>query len=241
MGKSCPGQDALHQLTPNSNSPATTTSNISLKPPSTPTRSFWDTPVGRSLDGSSGVGWESGGGSRNVISGGSEVLGGPSKQGAGKEKDGEASSSTAVVDADVGAGADAGIDSPGLDDGLPVACAGEEEKHSNPRGSSLPTPPIPPPSPSPSLSEKGVGGEQVTVQGNGAKAVRSLSRGGGGGGRAESMEMGAETPDIASESEDLLSGAHASTSRGELGVGGQAGIAAHRSTCLSSVHAASYS
>lgn len=215
-------QDGRQHLTPavfssDSSVPATTTSNIRLKPPPTPT-SFWDTPVGRRLDDSSEVRWASGdgrGGGADVVSRKKGALSGPTEQGAGNS-----SSSTPVVNAGAGpgaAGASAGID------GLQMARAAEEEAQLNRRGSSLPTPPLPSP------SQKGgpvlpdilgevalvedahqdtaqestaarVGVEQVTAQGTGAKAVRSLSRVGGGGGGEGSMEIGAPTPETVFES-----------------------------------------
>ncbi len=242
--QSSPGQDSPQQLTPavlgsNLSLLATTTSNRRLKPPLTP-KCFWDTPVGRNLDGSLEVRRATGdggnGGERDVVSRRKEALSGPTEQGAGNKEDGNSSPSTPVVDAGAGpgAGADAGIE------GWQMTRAGEEEAHLNRRGSSLPTPPLPSPSerggpvPSDVLDEvalvedahqdttqesraaRGVGAEQVTAQGTGAKAVRSLSRGGGGGGGEGSIEIGADTPETAFESEDLLSGAHAANSCGEI-------------------------
>lgn len=217
-GEKSPGlEDALQRFIPpvfssNASSPSTAFSNTRLKPPPTP-RSFWDTPVGRSLEGSSAVGWTRSGGERDVVSQGTKTLSNPAVLAAADRENTDASSLGLTVD---GSGLDGAFVS------ATVTPTGEEEASFE---RNQPSPPVTTSSPhvttissgddgpvpsgtieavvnDTSHNTKHEGGEpggggpmdHMTAQGTGTKAVRSLSRMGGGEGGEASGEMSREAP-----------------------------------------------
>ncbi|CAM9091877.1 unnamed protein product [Ectocarpus fasciculatus] len=166
-----------HQLAPpvfssQADSPSKAIRTTSLKPPPTPT-SFWETPVGRSLDVSPAMGCTE------------KALGGPTKTGAAESE---------VEDCpllDCG-NSDGNADRNDLDEvsvGAPRTLTGEDSHRTDgtrPSQGSSHT------GAGDSLEDTqshveggGVAGEHAPAQGTGTKAVRSLSKGGGGLARGE--------------------------------------------------------
>lgn len=240
-GRSFAQEDDPRRITPpifssNASSPSTAFSNTRLKPPPTP-RSFWDTPVGRSLEGSSAVGWTRGAGERGVSSQGTKALSNPAELGAADRENTDASSLDPTVD---------GSCLDGVFASAAATATGEEEAHFKP-GQASPSLTTSSPhattvssandGPVPSGTMKAVvkhtdasqntkheegspGGEVpmglMTAQGTGTKAVRSLSRTGGGEGGEEVGGMGREAPATISESGGAFTSTYVANSCGEL-------------------------
>lgn len=242
-GGNSSSQDNLYRFTPpvfssNASSPSTAFTNTRFKPPPTPT-SFWDTPVGRSLDGSSAVGWTKGEGKRDVVSQGTETLNNPADLGAADRDKKDASSLGPAID---------GSDLDGAFASVTVTPAGEEAQlEPNQSSPSLPMPlplattissgddgPVPSGTAEEAVENtnasqnmkhdvdapgEGVSMEHMTAQGTGTKAVRSLSRKSGGGGGEESDETGRKAPTTTSKSGGALTGTFMANSCGKLRVG----------------------